>query len=330
MSSRRIEIRVSRAAGVVCDQAMTVTLEQPGIDGLAEAVRVLGDWQTDDAPMKLHPGDIGWYWRFGAEATAAAVRTWRRDGQILAVGLLDGPRLLRLTIAPHMNQDEELAHQVVTDVTQPPRGVLGEGRAYVEAPADALLQGLLAGAGWDTDEPWTPLRRDLTDPVEGPGVRVEVVGQELVPERVALQRAAFPGSTFTENRWHAMADGPLYADARCLVAFDDRGNAVATVTVWSAGPGRPGLIEPLGAHPDHRGHGYGTAITRAAAAALRELGSSSAIVCTPTSNAPGVAAYRSAGFQPLPEVRDRRRGERGLATPEARTARDVAVSDAND
>jgi len=39
--------------------------------------------------MQLHPGDLGWFWRFGAEATAAAVRTSSRDGQILAVGLLD-------------------------------------------------------------------------------------------------------------------------------------------------------------------------------------------------------------------------------------------------
>ena len=45
----------------------------------------------------------------------------------------------------------------------------------------------------------------------------------------------------------------------------------------------------------------------AAAAALQELGSSSAIVCTPSSNAGAVATYRSAGFEPRPEVRDRRR-----------------------
>jgi ribosomal protein S18 acetylase RimI-like enzyme len=45
----------------------------------------------------------------------------------------------------------------------------------------------------------------------------------------------------------------------------------------------------------------------AAAAALQELGSSNAIVCTPTSNVGAVATYRSAGFQPLPERRDRYR-----------------------
>jgi ribosomal protein S18 acetylase RimI-like enzyme len=79
---------------------------------------------------------------------------------------------------------------------------------------------------------------------------------------------------------------------------------VAAVTVWSAGPGKPGLLEPMGVHREHRGHGYGKAITSAAAAALQELGSSSAIVCTPSVNVGAVATYKSAGFQQLPEIRD--------------------------
>jgi ribosomal protein S18 acetylase RimI-like enzyme len=104
-----------------------------------------------------------------------------------------------------------------------------------------------------------------------------------------------------------MAAGVPYAGARCLAAYDERGDAVAAATVWSAGPGRPGLLEPMGVHPDHRGHGYGTAITLAAASALRDLGASSAIVCTPSANTAAVATYRSAGFEALPEVRDHTR-----------------------
>lgn len=286
---------------------MAITLDKPGLDGLGEAVGVLRDWQDDRAPLQLHPGDLGWFWRFGAEATAAAVRTWSRDGRVLAVGLLDGPGLVRLTIAPDAQRDEELARQLADDITEPARGVLPEGGASVEAPMGALLQDLLSEKGWRTDEPWTPLRRDLAEPVEDPGVRIEVVGPEQVSVRTAVQRAAFERSTFTDEAWRAMAAGSPYADARCLVAYDDRGDAVAAVTVWSAGPGKPGLLEPMGVHRDHRGHGYGKAITVAAAAALRDLGSSSAMVCTPSSNAGAVATYGSAGFRRLPEVRDKRR-----------------------
>ena len=71
--------------------------------------------------------------------------------------------------------------------------------------------------------------------------------------------------------------------------------------------GEPGLLEPMGVHQEHRGHGYGKAITVAAAASLQELGSSSAIVCTPNFNVGAVAAYKAAGFQQLPEIRGQRR-----------------------
>ncbi|MFF0160465.1 GNAT family N-acetyltransferase [Streptomyces sp. NPDC005263] len=286
---------------------MTMTSGKRGADGLSEAVGALREWQNDGAPMQLHPGDLGWFWRSGAEATAAAVRTWSRDGRILAVGLLDGPGLLRLTMAPDTQRDEELARQLVEDVTQPERGVLPEGRVNIESPTGALVQDLLFEDGWKADEPWTPLRRDLAEPVRDPGVRIEVVGPERAHTFTAVHRAAFEQSSFTDVRWHAMATGLPYADARCLLAYDDQGNAVAAVTVWSAGPDRPGLLEPMGVHREHRRHGYGRAITLAAAAALRKLGSSSAIVCTPSSNAAAVATYTSAGFERRPEVRDQYR-----------------------
>jgi len=286
---------------------MATELGEPGVDGLSSAVDVLREWQFEGAPMQLHPGDLGWFWRFGAEATAAAVRTWTRDGEILAVGLLDDPTLLRLAISPHAQQDEELAHQLVEDVTEPDRGVLVEGNVHVEAPMGTLVSHLLSEEDWDTDEPRTPLRRQLGEPVMHPDVGIGVIGPEQAPVRTALQRASFEGSTFTDERWHAMAAGLPYACARCLVLYDDESNAVAAVTVWSAGRGKPGLIEPMGVHRAHRGHGYGKTITLAAAAALQDLGSSSAIVCTPSSNLGAVATYKSAGFVQLPETCDLRR-----------------------
>ena len=283
---------------------MAIVLSTPGAHELSTAIGALREWQYDGAPTQLHPGDLGWFWRFGAIATAAAVRTWTRRGQLLAVGLLDGPGLVRLAIAPAATRDGELAQRLSTDLAAAQPGVLVEGKLAVEAPAGALVRQVLIEGGWIIDVPWTPLSRDLADPVTGPEVRIEVVGPASAHVRAEVQRAAFIGSTFTAERWHAMASGPAYADARCLVAYDGRGDAVAAVTVWSAGPEKPGLIEPMGVPPQHRGHGYGTAITVAAAAALQRLGSSSAVVCTPSSNARGVATYESAGFRPAPEMRD--------------------------
>jgi hypothetical protein len=185
---------------------MAMVLSKPGVGALSEAVGVLRQWQYDGAPMQLHPGDPGWFWRSGAEATAAAVRTWRRDGRILAVGLLDEPELLRLTTAPDAQWDEELARQLVED-------------------------------GWKTAEPWTPLRRDLTETVGDPGVRIEVIGPEQAHVRTAVQRASFDGSLFTDERRHVMAAGLPYADARWLVAYDGQGNAVAASDGVGCSPG---------------------------------------------------------------------------------------------
>lgn len=287
-----------------------IVLGTPDVKGLREATDALSEMQHEGSPVQLHPGDLGWQWRFGAEGTAAAVRTWSRDGQILAVGMLDSPRLLRLAVAREAQSDEALAHQMAMDILAPARGVLPQGDVCVEVRFGDLLRRLLRDEGWVSDEAWAPLRRDLTQPVEDSDVHIETIGSAQAQARVAVQRAAFAGSTFTEARWHAMAAGPLYAEARCLVASDDQGAAVAIATVWSAGPGRPGLLEPMGVHREHRGCGYGTAITTAAAAVLRELGCSSAVVCTPSSNLGAVATYQSAGFQRVPDVCDLRRRPR--------------------
>jgi ribosomal protein S18 acetylase RimI-like enzyme len=284
---------------------MTIALGTPGGGELDEAVAAVREWQHEAAPMQLHSGDLGWNYRFGTEETAAAIRTWSRDGRILAVGMLDSPTVLRMTVVPDAFRDEELAWRLVEDMTLPERGVFPAGPAGIEAPVGLLLHDLLTEEGWGVDEPWTPLFRNLTEPVKDPSVRIEVIGPEHARLFAEVIRSAFNSKTFTPERWHAMTAGSPYADARCLGAYDDQGNLAAVVTVWSAGPGKPGLIEPMGAHQDHRGRGFGTAITIAAAAALREMGSSSARVCTLSSNVGGVATYKAAGYQAMPEIGDR-------------------------
>lgn len=283
---------------------MTIVLNDASIDGLTEAVDALRAWQDDRTPLQLHPGDLGWAWALGTERLAAAVRTWSVDGRIVAVGYLDDPDVLRLTTLPDLRQDEALARQLLADLSDPERGVLPPGKVALEIPDGALLREVLLEAGWSLDEPWTPLRHDLSEPVKDSGLRIEVAGPQTAGTRTAVHRSAFGSPMFTEEVWHVLAAGPVYADARCLIGYDGQDNAVAAVTIWSAGAGKPGLLEPLGVHADHRGRGHGTAISIAAAAALREMGASSALVSTPSSNAAAVAAYRAAGYEPSPERLD--------------------------
>jgi GNAT superfamily N-acetyltransferase len=233
---------------------------------------------------------------------------------------LDGPDgLLRMAVDPDLREDDELSRQLVADVHDPRRGVLGAGNAIVEARGARRFTQLLSQAGWRPDEPWTPLHLDLSsavdeDPVGKAGVRIETIGRDRVDSWVAVHWSAFKGTPFTEQDrrdfrdwWLTMANGPFYHRAASLAAFDENDDAVAVTTVWSAGPDRPGLIEPMGVHRDHRGHGYGVAITVAAASALRQMGSSSAIVCAESSNTAAVSTYLAAGFTPREQVADLQR-----------------------
>lgn len=276
----------------------------PTPDQLEALVADLSSWQKDGLPIQLHPGDLGWQWRFGSITLAEALRVWTADDMTLAIGLVDEASLIRMAIAPSADRDEELAKALVRDLEDPARGILDAHKRIVEARFGTAFRSLLHSRGWVDDDPWTPLVRDLSDPVDDSGLRVETVGPERVADRVAVQRAAFDRSTFTAALWEDMSQSSAYQQARCLVGYDGQDNAVAAVTVWSAGPGRPGLLEPMGVHRDHRSHGYGTAINVAAAAALRNMGASSALVATPSSNDGAVATYASAGFRRMPEVTD--------------------------
>ncbi len=135
-------------------------------------------------------------------------------------------------------------------------------------------------------------------------MRIEVVGPDQVPDRVAVQRASFDKSTFTDERWHAMAAGLPYAGCEVPARVRRPGQCSGRGDGVVGGSREAGLVEPMGAHSEHRGHGYGRAITIAGAAALQDLGSSSAVVYTRSSNVGGVATYKSAGFQQLSEIRD--------------------------
>jgi GNAT superfamily N-acetyltransferase len=290
-----------------------ITVQTPTTDRLGSVVTVMASWQRDGVPVQLHPGDLGWQWRFGADALADSLRVWSRDQEIVAIGLVesevpgDEVAVIRMAVAPSVDQDEDVAQVVVRDLEDSFTGVLPAGSAAVEARFGQAFRSLLDARGWLPDESWTPLHRDLAHTVESCALRVEIVGPSHIEERVAVQGAAFARSTFTVRRWHTMTAGIPYQRARCLVGYDDEGAAVAAVTVWSAGPGRPGLLEPMGVDRAHRGCGNGTSITLAAAAALRGMGSSSAIVATPTANKGAVATYTAAGFSAAPEVTDFRR-----------------------
>lgn len=291
---------------------MTVELHRTQVGHLAEIVHALSTWQRDGAPVQLHPGDLGWHWRFGAQQVARALRVWSRDGAIVAVGLIDGVGLIRMAVAPECDDDSALAARILADLSDPAQQVLPAGEGAVEARAGAALRALLAERGWVAGDPWIPLHRELTEIVARAGndqLRVEVVGADRADQWLEVVRAAFGSAAPPADRWPNLA-GSLMSHpqrGRCLIGYDDQDHAVAAVAVWSSGPGRPGLLEPMGVHDRHRGRGHGRGITLAAAAELRSMGSSSAVVATPALLTAAVATYVAAGFRTTGAVTDFRR-----------------------
>lgn len=286
---------------------MTTMMAMPSVADLPAVIDSVASWQLEGSPIQVHPGDLGWYERFGAESLAAALRVWTRGSDTVAVGFLDESELIRMAIAPAIGDDDGIATHIADDFVDSLGELLPSGSGIVEARFGNALQRVLTDRGWTADDPWTPLHRDLTLPVPSSSLQVKVVGPELIEDRVMVEAAAFPGSSLSADRWRQMAGGSAYRNAKCLVGYDEDGAAVATTTVWSAGRDRPGVIEPLGVHRDHRGRGHGVAMTLAAAEAIRRMGCSSATVATPSSNAAAVATYQAAGFVTRGEVTDFRR-----------------------
>jgi GNAT superfamily N-acetyltransferase len=244
------------------------------------ALRALCEWTPADAPGGgLHPGDVGWHLRFDE----AEILLWTDDGEPVAAGFLDS-HVLRVTTAPGADL-----------------GALGADAAALLEPGDNWCDGLPI-PGWerDRDETWVVLSW-TPRPVTG---RAEPVGNSEAADRVLVQRSAFANSTFTLERWQAMKASPAGDLAVEALVRTPTGAPAAAATGWFAGVGRCGLLEPVGTHPDHRGHGYGRDAVLGVCAALAGRGASAVAVCTPSANEAAVALYRSAGFTVVRENHD--------------------------
>lgn len=271
-----------------------ITHTTPKPEELAALLATVSAWQEPGGPVQLHPGDIGWFCRFGTSAASNALHVWRRDETVVAVALQDGEDVLRFAVDPRAVSDDELARDVADGLE---RDASLQVIADVEVRFGGELREELTRRGWvNATSTWTPLVLDLGEAPREPAHEWVIVNHENAARRSDLQRAAFNHSTFSLERWHCMAQSPGYANARCLMLLDHHGHEVAAATVWSAGEGRPGLLEPVGVDRDQRGHRYGTDITLAAARVLRSLGSSHATVCTRSENQVAVATYKSADF----------------------------------
>lgn len=276
---------------------MAYTREQPGRAGEREIREALCGWEPVGGYLgQLHIGDVGWMLRLPDDVVDAGLHVWRDDrGAIVAVGLLHSPQVLALGVDPRLHLHVPLGERLAADAVE----VLSGGDMYVDAPFAAAVRTVLAAEGWDLDDdPWPAFYRPLTvaDASGTDADAVPVRSDDDLAGRVAVQRVMFAATQSDETSWQRMRASASY-DPDLDILLRAEGVPVAAATAWSAGPGRCGLLEPVGTHRDHRGAGYGRRALIAACAALARAGASGVAVFTPGSNAPAVALYRSCGFR---------------------------------
>ena len=247
----------------------------------------------------LQAGDVGWALRLDDEDLDGALLCLvggRGSDDVVAVALVDGPGVLRPAIRPDRVHDRELAVTLADLAAEACRGTTG----YSDAAAGSTYRSVLSERGWVVDpDPWVVLYRGLSaaDGEYDDPWSTTLSSPRDVADRVEVQRSAFEGSTFTVRRWHQMATGPGFDPALEMLRRDESGVPVAAATAWSSGPGRCGVLEPVGTHRGHGGRGHGTAVSKAVIAALARSGASGVTVHTPAFNTAALRTYVACGLR---------------------------------
>jgi GNAT superfamily N-acetyltransferase len=269
-------------------------LESVGADEIDVVDRVLKQWEgTFGTGTGFASGDLGWALRNGPEATSTLLRVARSSsGELGAVGFVEGENALWLTIDPGQLMDASLAESIADQAV-----AQGYDEVATAAPP-ASIRAALGKRGYAVDPSlWVHLWKPLSDAdiQDQPNVFATST-DDLIEQRIIVQRSAFENSTFTRDKWNTMAAGPSFVPALDLVAVNDQGAGVAALTAWLPGPDACGMVEPMGTHADHRRQGNGLRVLRACFSELRKLGASGVRVFTPRGNDPAVATYQAAGF----------------------------------
>lgn len=162
----------------------------------------------------------------------------------------------------------------------------------------------IEGLGWIAqDEEIVMLSRrslsDLPEPELPPGYKIRTVRGVAEAGPVSELHAAGFGSSWTPELYRRVMESPGYDPAREFLVEAPDGQLAAFCVAWPDELNKTGLFEPVAVHPDHRRRHLGSAIMRAAMAAMVGWGMEWAEVMWETDNPGSGALYRSEGFEPI-------------------------------
>ena len=243
-----------------------------------EAMRAIASarWRADGPYVGHHAGDIAW----GAHPSVGP--------ELQRAVLLDGAYAFCDDDEWYLGGRDDAMPELVATARD-------AGASVYALESERAKTAALLAAGYTPSGKWLwHCAHDLRDlPPFPSGV---VSGAEDPDRRVALHRAAWPGSHFRREIYDAVRATPSYR-ADLDVVVDWKAFALGW---WDEGSAS-GELEPVGTDAAFRGQGYGAAACTATLHRLRDLGGRWAVVYAvidPANQGPR-ALYESVGFRVL-------------------------------
>lgn len=261
---------------------------------LREMQRLVQDtWRERGPRVEFHVGDLAWMSR---EPDVRA-RVWREGGRAVAFGWISSPDELG-----YLATADALQHEVLDWFERES----GEGRVVWALETDAAKARALeergyrpAGGAFFVHLAWALEAVPAPEPARG--YRVTHVRAADVPRRVAVQRAAFAGSTMTEEKYARLLETWPYRPELDVVVEAADGAYAAFCLAWLDDEIGVVELEPVGTHPDHTRRALATAAILEALRRAEERGARNAVVYARGDDAypAPLRLYRSLGFEPV-------------------------------
>jgi ribosomal protein S18 acetylase RimI-like enzyme len=255
------------------------------VSDLRELQRIVQDaWRLRGPPVDFHVGDLAW----ASREPGYEIRLWPGAGAVrfppaeLELVLADAPDDVISEALDWFEPEEIWALE-----NDAPRLAELERRGYCRDEGPFFLH-------------MTRALDDLPQPELPEGYAIRPIGDDL-ERRVAVQRAAFAGSTLTTEKYARLIRTWPYDPELDLAVEAPDGSFASFCTAWLDDENRVGELEPVGTDPTHGRRGLARAVCLAALGALREHGAEQAVVLARGDDAYPAprALYGSLGFEPI-------------------------------
>jgi GNAT superfamily N-acetyltransferase len=269
---------------------------------------VIACWRAERPRVFMHIGDLAW-WRYqhtGREHEWR-IRLWSCGGTVVGWTWLELPATASLVVRPEHR--EALIPEIVDWLRGQSAGAgakqLAVGVCDIDLPTHRVLTDL--GFRMSDEQAMDALSMSLGGGIaQAPlpdGYRARhVAGEADLANRVAVHRAAWsvrrPSRVTEESYRRVMSAWPYRPELDWVIEAPD-GRFVASCLIWLDEANSVGELEPVGTDPAVWRRGFGSAVCRAAIAALRVHGAETAIVYAYEAPGmpPAISLYESLGFR---------------------------------